>query len=102
MIVEILSEGTQALDRGLKKQIYQDVFRTPDSFWFDPETLELAGFHIVEGRYQPLTPDAQGRLHVRLPEGQVRFVSLSGGTLTPSTLVWSAGSAPIVLVRTFP
>lgn len=48
------------------------------------------------------TTDSQGRLRVRLPEGQVRFVSLSGGTLAPSTLVWSAGSAGIVLLRTAP
>lgn len=88
MIVEILSESTQALDRGLKKQIYQDVFRTPDYFWFDPETLELAGFHIVEGRYQPLTPDAQGRLHsaqlgllLGLHEGKLRFFTMEGKLL---------------------
>ncbi|MCY3004060.1 MAG: sigma-70 family RNA polymerase sigma factor [Planctomycetota bacterium] len=46
--------------------------------------------------------DAQGRLRVRLPEGPVRFVSLSGGTFTPATLVWSSGSAPVVLLRTAP
>lgn len=62
VIVEILSDSTRTLDRGLKKQIYQDVFRTPDYFWFDPETLELAGFHLVDGRYEPVVPDAAGRL----------------------------------------
>jgi Uma2 family endonuclease len=90
VIVEILSDGTAALDRGLKKQIYQDVFRTPDYFWFDPETLELAGFHLVEGRYEPLAPDAHGRLpsaqlglHLGLHEGQLRFFT-PGGALVPS------------------
>jgi Uma2 family endonuclease len=58
LIVEILSASTEAIDRGLKKQIYQDVFRTPDYFWFDPETHELVGFHLVDGRYAPLAPDA--------------------------------------------
>lgn len=48
------------------------------------------------------TTDGQGRLRVRLPEGELRLVPLSGGTLTPSTLVWSSGSAPIVLLRTAP
>lgn len=62
VIVEVLSESTEAIDRCLKKQIYQDVFRTPDYFWFDPDTLELAGFHLVDGRYEPLAPDAAGRL----------------------------------------
>lgn len=46
--------------------------------------------------------DVQGHLRVRLPEGQVRLVLPAGGTLTPSTLLWSAGSAPIVLLRTAP
>lgn len=88
MIVEILSDSTEALDRGLKKQIYQDVFRTPDYFWFDPETLELAGFHLVDGRYEPLIPDARGRLHsaqlgllLGLHEGKLRFFTPEGELL---------------------
>ena len=32
LIVEILSESTADIDRGLKKQIYQDILRTPDYF----------------------------------------------------------------------
>lgn len=54
VIVEILSKSTANVDKGLKKQLYQDTFRTPDYFCFDPETLEFAGFHLVEGEYQPL------------------------------------------------
>lgn len=55
VIIEILSESTATTDRELKKQIYQDIFRTPDYFWFDLETQESAGFHLVDGRYQVLT-----------------------------------------------
>ncbi len=62
LIVEILSDTTADTDRELKKQIYQDIFRTPDYFWFDPETLELAGFHLVDGQYQPLEPNSRGYL----------------------------------------
>ena len=51
VLVEMLSPKTAATDRGLKKQIYQDIGRTPDYFWFDPETLECKGFHLVDGRY---------------------------------------------------
>lgn len=85
VIVEILSDTTQARDRGLKKQIYQDVFRTPDYFWFDPETLELAGFHLMDGQYKPLAPDAAGRLwseqlglFLGLHEGKLRFFTAEG------------------------
>ena len=62
VIVEILSPKTAATDRSLKKRIYQDTFRTPDYFWFDPNTLEFAGFHILDGQYQPLEPNPQGWL----------------------------------------
>ncbi len=85
VIVEILSDTTESLDRGLKKQIYQDVFRTPDYFWFDPETLELAGFHLMDGQYRPLVPDADGRLwseqmglFLGLHEGKLRFFTPQG------------------------
>jgi Uma2 family endonuclease len=80
LIVEILSESTAAIDRGLKKQIYQDTFRTPDYFWFDPETLEFAGFHLVDGQYQQLEANPQGwlwsqqlELYLGIYERQLRF-----------------------------
>ncbi|UBF24429.1 Uma2 family endonuclease [Kovacikia minuta CCNUW1] len=62
VIVEILSNSTATVDKGLKKQLYQDTFRTPDYFWFDPNSLEFAGFHLLDGQYQPLQPNAQGHL----------------------------------------
>jgi Uma2 family endonuclease len=62
VIVEILSPKTADTDRGLKKQIYQDIFRTPDYFWFDPNSLEFKGFQLVSGQYQELQPNLQGWL----------------------------------------
>jgi Uma2 family endonuclease len=62
VIVEILSPSIAKIDRGEKKQIYQDIFRTPDYFWFDPETLELQGFRLMEGQYQAIEPTDRGWL----------------------------------------
>ncbi|HEY9796886.1 MAG TPA: Uma2 family endonuclease [Leptolyngbyaceae cyanobacterium] len=62
VIVEILSQATAETDRGLKKQIYQDTFRTPDYFWFDPQTFEFKGFQLVGGQYQELQSNPQGWL----------------------------------------
>lgn len=62
VIVEILSPSTAKIDRGQKKQIYQDIFRTPDYFWFDPETLEFQGFRLMEGQYQAIEPTDRGWL----------------------------------------
>jgi len=80
LIIEVLSKSTAAVDKGLKKQLYQDIFRTPDYFWFDPETLEFEGFHLVDGEYQPLEPDENGwrwsqqlQLFLGLHNQQLRF-----------------------------
>ncbi|MEQ8466806.1 Uma2 family endonuclease [Coleofasciculus sp. E1-EBD-02] len=62
VIIEILSPKTADTDKGFKKKLYQDTFRTPDYFWFDPNTLEFAGFHLVDGEYQPLEQNSQGQL----------------------------------------
>jgi Uma2 family endonuclease len=62
VILEILSESTVKTDKGLKKEIYQDTFRTPNYFWFDPYTLEFAGFNLVDAKYQPLQANEQGYL----------------------------------------
>jgi Uma2 family endonuclease len=91
IIVEILSPTTADTDRGLKKQIYQDTFRTPDYFWFDPETLEFKGFHLVEGHYQQLQPNENGwlwsqqlGLYLGIHQSQLRFFTAVGQlVLTP-------------------
>lgn len=91
LIIEILSETTAATDRGLKKQIYQDIFRTPDYFWFDPYALEFAGFHLVDGQYQILAPSPQGwlwsqqlGLYLGIHAEQLRFFTAEG-QLVPTT-----------------
>lgn len=62
VIVELLSDSTADTDRGLKKQIYQDTFRMPEYFWFDPYSLEFKGFELIRGHYQDLQPNDQGWL----------------------------------------
>ncbi|MBD2501038.1 Uma2 family endonuclease [Anabaena azotica] len=80
VIVEILSDSTADTDKNLKKTIYQDTFRTPDYFWFDPYTLELAGFHLLDGEYQPLQANEYGHLwsqqlglYLGVHEGLLRY-----------------------------
>ncbi|MEO0455235.1 MAG: Uma2 family endonuclease [Cyanobacteria bacterium P01_A01_bin.114] len=53
-ILEILSDSTAQVDRVIKKKLYQDTFRTPEYFWFDPTKLELQGFSLIRGLYQPI------------------------------------------------
>ncbi|BAZ29238.1 hypothetical protein NIES4074_16770 [Cylindrospermum sp. NIES-4074] len=85
LILEILSESTANTDKDLKKKIYQDTFRTPDYFWFDPYTLEFAGFHLLDGKYEPLEPNNQGYLwsqqlglYLGIYQGVLRFFTREG------------------------
>jgi Uma2 family endonuclease len=84
IIIEILSNSTTKTDRGLKKEIYQDIFRTPDYFWFDPDSLEFVGFHLVDGQYQEIQGNDQGhlwsqqlRLYLGVYQSQLRYFILN-------------------------
>lgn len=85
VIIEILSPKTADTDKGFKKKLYQNTFRTPDYFWFDPDTLEFVGFHLVDGDYQPLEQNSQGQLwsqqlglFLGIHQNQLRFFTPEG------------------------
>jgi len=80
VVIELLSNSTAAVDKGTKKQLYQDVWRVPDYFWFHPETLEFAGFHLVDGQYEAIAPTDTGwlwseqlNLYLGIHEQQLRW-----------------------------
>jgi Uma2 family endonuclease len=62
VIIELLSPSTAKVDRGEKKDLYAQVFRTKEYFMADLETRSLEGFDLVGRVYRPKVPDAQGRL----------------------------------------
>lgn len=85
MIIETLSPSTAKTDKDFKKTLYQDTFRTPDYFWFDPESLEFAGFHLIDGKYESLQPNATGHLwsqqlglYLGVYRGLLRFFTPEG------------------------
>jgi len=91
VIVEILSNSTAVIDKGFKKQIYQDTFRTPDYFLFDPIKMEFQGFHLVDGKYQEIQSTTDGRLwsqqlelYLGVYEGKLRFFTTEN-QLIPSS-----------------
>jgi Uma2 family endonuclease len=84
-ILEIIAKSTANTDKDLKKKNYQDIFRTPDYFWFDPYTLEFAGYHLLDGKYQPLESNYQGHLwsqqlglYLGIYQGLLRFFTNTG------------------------
>ena len=60
LIIELLSPATAKADRSLKKVLYQDRFRTPEYFWFSPDTLEFEGYRLVGQHYEAIAPNDAG------------------------------------------
>jgi len=88
VVIELLSNSTAKVDRGAKKQLYQDIWRVPNYFWFHPETLEFAGFHLVDGKYEALIPNEQGYLwseqlglYLGIHETQLRYFTSDGAIM---------------------
>jgi Uma2 family endonuclease len=85
VVIELLSSSTATVDKGEKRDLYQDVWRVPDYFWFHPETMEFAGFHLVNGRYEPIAPTEDGKLlsdqlglYLGIHEQQLRWFTEQG------------------------
>jgi len=85
LIIELLSDSTARVDRKLKKDLYQDNFRTPEYFWFDPETLEFQGFRLDNNKYQEIQPNNQGwrwseelELYLGVDGGKLRYFTPNG------------------------
>jgi Uma2 family endonuclease len=85
VVIELLSSATATVDKGTKKDLYQDVWRVPNYFWFHPQTMEFAGFHLVDGRYEALAANDAGwlwseqlQLFLGIHEQQLRWFSAEG------------------------
>jgi len=85
VVIELLSSSTARVDKGAKKRLYQDVWRLPEYYWFHPETLEFAGFHLVNGQYEAIQPTAQNHLpseqlglELGIYEQQLRWFTADG------------------------
>ncbi len=85
VVIELLSSATAAVDRGQKKELYQDVWRVPNYFWFHPETLEFAGFNLINGHYTAINPTETGwlwsdqlELYLGIHERQLRWFTAQG------------------------
>ncbi|MGB3187921.1 MAG: Uma2 family endonuclease [Limnoraphis sp.] len=108
VIIELLSNSTAKVDRTEKKQIYQEIFRTPDYFWFSPDTLEFQGFHLVDGKYQDIHPNEQGwlwsqqlQLFIGIYEQKLRFFTPEGALVpTPEEAAQTAEKRAITAEET--
>lgn len=91
LIIELLSSSTADVDKTLKKNLYQDRFRTHEYFWFSPDTSEIAGFRLMSQKYEPILPNDSGwlwseaiELYLGVYDNQLRYFSRDGQlVLTP-------------------
>lgn len=87
VIVELRSSSTANSDKGAKKDIYEQVFRTPDYFIFDPFNPDsLAGWRLNSSRkYQSLVANDSGWLWC---ETLGFWLGTWQGTIDRETAVW--------------
>jgi Uma2 family endonuclease len=85
LIIELLSDSTQNVDKGLKKNLYENVFHTPEYFWFSPENLEFEGWKLIGNKYQQITPSPQGwlwsdelGLYLGIHDDKLRYFTTDG------------------------
>jgi Uma2 family endonuclease len=63
VILELLSPTTAKEDRGAKKELYEQTFRTPEYFLYDPEAHQVQGWRLNRRKkYRPIEPDERGWL----------------------------------------
>ena len=94
VIIELLSDTTREIDKGEKKTLYERVFHTAEYYLYDPLSQEFVGYHLQSGRYQPVTPDTQGRvyspstdLYLVVRDEWLRWITRDGAVLlTPEEL----------------
>lgn len=84
-IIELMSPSTANVDLGLKKQLYDRVFRTQDYFVYNPfEPNSLQGWHHRDS-YQAIAPDERGWLWC---ESLGLWLGTWEGTIDRETLTW--------------
>ncbi|MGJ3246946.1 MAG: Uma2 family endonuclease [Elainellaceae cyanobacterium] len=90
LIIELLSESTETIDKTLKKTLYQDRFRTPEYFLFSPDTLEFEGYRLVDQQYQAIASNQSGwrwsqvlGLYLGVHDGKLRYF-MDSGQLIPT------------------
>jgi Uma2 family endonuclease len=65
VVIELLSESTESVDRGEKMRIYAQQLRVGEYFLFDPFSGVLEGYELDAPRasYRPKKPDDAGKFY---------------------------------------
>ncbi len=86
VIIELMSPSTKNVDLGLKKNLYQNTFKTRDYFVYNPfDPNSLQGWHLNDNSYQPLISNEKGWLWC---ETLGFWLGNWDGTLSRQTTTW--------------
>jgi Uma2 family endonuclease len=62
MVIELSSPWTMQIDFEDKKEIYENVFKVPEVFWYEPESRLLSGCRLTESGHCSIPMTQTGRL----------------------------------------
>jgi Uma2 family endonuclease len=62
LIIELLSPKQAEPDQTFRKNLYEQVFRIPEYFLYDPDSRRLEGWRFSKGVFKPMEPDNRGWL----------------------------------------
>ena len=71
LVVEILSKGNAAYDKGAKKDVYE-LTGVKEYWLISPANKRCYGFVLQDGKFEAIEPSS-GQFHVRLLDLTVRF-----------------------------
>lgn len=94
VIIELLSDTTREVDKGEKKALYEQLFRTSEYYLYDPFSQEFVGYHLHGRRYQEVQQDAEQKifsaatdLYLGVRDGWLRWLT-ADGIIVPTPLEW--------------
>jgi Uma2 family endonuclease len=95
LIIELLSDTTCEVDKGEKKELYEQLFRTPEYYLYDPFSQEFIGYYLYGGHYQEVQPDTEQRifsavtgLYLGVRDGWLRWLT-ADGVVVPTPSEWA-------------
>ena len=95
VIIEPLSDTTREVDKGEKKELYEQLFRTPEYYLYGPFSQEFIGYYLHGGYYQEVQQDADQRifsavagLYLGVRDGWLRWLT-ADGIVVPTPLEWA-------------
>lgn len=85
VIIELVSPTTAREDRGKKKEICEQIFRTHEYYCYDPDAEAIEGWRLTKKGYRPIRAEKDGRLWC---EKLLLFLGKWQGTVVRRSATW--------------